>query len=194
MWGRKSGDANADDGALLAASATGDARAFARLAGRHYDAAFRAAWRMTGGHADSEDMVQEAFLALWKNPQQVREPRALRAWILRTVTNRAIDRGRAKPMLALDDAHEPRAAPDGETQRGEVIRNVDAAIAALPERQRQALVLVYFEQMSNIDAAVVMEISVDALESLLARARRGLKARLSGEREALMENLRDLDG
>lgn len=182
-----------DDGALLAAAAQGDQAAFATLAGRHYEAAYRAAWRMMGGHADCEDMVQEAFLTLWRNPAQVREPRALRGWILRTVTNRAIDRSRAKPMTALDAVAEPQAPFDASPQRREVAASVDAAIAQLPDRQRQALVLVYFEQISNIDAAAAMEVSVEALESLLARARRGLKARLAGERQTLMENLRDME-
>lgn len=192
MRGRESETAD-DDGALLAAAARGDQAAFATLAGRHYDAAYRAAWRMMGGHADCEDMVQEAFLTLWRNPGQVREPRALRGWILRTVTNRAIDRARAKPTMALDAVAEPRAPADASPRRRQVAASVEEAIAQLPERQRQALVLVYFEQLSNIDAAAAMEVSVDALESLLARARRGLKARLSDERETLMENLRDMD-
>jgi RNA polymerase sigma-70 factor (ECF subfamily) len=194
VWGRRGSDAASDDGVLLAASANGDRAAFARLAGRHYDAAYRAAWRMTGGHADCEDMVQEAFLALWKNPAQVREPRALRAWLLRAVTNRAIDRARAKPMPALDAIAEPMAPADRALPRREVANTVDKAVAALPDRQRQALVLVYFEELSNIDAAQAMEVSVEALESLLARARRGLKTRLAGEHDALFDNLHELDG
>jgi RNA polymerase sigma-70 factor (ECF subfamily) len=66
---------------------------------------------------------------------------------------------------------------------------VDAAIAALPDRQRQALALVYFEGLSNIEAASVMEVSVDAVESLLARARRSLKESLSAEWRDLIGGL-----
>jgi RNA polymerase sigma-70 factor (ECF subfamily) len=183
-----------DDGALLAAASCGNRAAFAELAKRHYEAAYRAAWRMTGGHADCEDLVQDAFLTLWNNPRQIKEPRALRGWLLRTVTNRAIDRSRARPSAALDAVAEPEARPDGSLARQAVAWSVDQAIAALPDRQRQALVLVYFEQLSNIDAAAAMEISVEALESLLARARRGLKARLSGEHDMLFENLQVLNG
>ena len=54
-----------------------------------------------------------------------------------------------------------------------------AALAELPERQRAAIALVHFEEMSNIAAAEILEISVEALESLLARGRRALKAALA---------------
>lgn len=191
MRGRR-GEAAQDDGALLAAAARGDRAAFAELARRHYPACHRAAWRMTGGQ-DCEDLVQEAFLTLWRDPGQVREPRALRGWLLRLVTNRAIDRARRKPMTALDEVAEPQAAAERSLERREVSEAVDRAIALLPERQRQALVLVHFEQLSNSDAAAAMDVSVEAVESLLARARRGLKARLDGARQGLFENLRELD-
>jgi RNA polymerase sigma-70 factor (ECF subfamily) len=66
---------------------------------------------------------------------------------------------------------------------------VDRCIAGLPERQRLALSLVYFEGLSNIEAAAVLEVSVDALESLLSRARRGLKDGLSSEWRELLDGL-----
>jgi RNA polymerase sigma-70 factor (ECF subfamily) len=63
---------------------------------------------------------------------------------------------------------------------------VNAALAALPERQRAAIALVHFEEMSNIAAAEILEISVEALESLLSRGRRALKAALSDVAQDLM--------
>jgi RNA polymerase sigma-70 factor, ECF subfamily len=183
----------ADDAALLAACARGEQPAFAALARRHYDAAYRVAWRMTAGHADSEDIVQDVFLKLWKDPRQIRDAQALRGWILRAVSNRAIDRFRRKPHDALDEVNEPRALADRTLERDGVANEVDRAIAQLPERQRQALALVYFEGMGNIAAAAALEISVEAVESLLARAKRGLKAIMAGRRGELLDDLDRLD-
>ena len=181
--------ADEDDATLLAACARGEQRAFASLAARHYDIAYRVAWRMTAGHADTEDIVQDVFLKLWNDPAQIREAKALRGWILRAVSNRAIDRHRRRPHAAIDDVAEPQSLPDRAAERAGVANAVDRAIAALPERQRQVLALVYFEGMGNIATAELLGVSVDAVESLLGRAKRGLKAILAGQRAELMEDL-----
>jgi RNA polymerase sigma-70 factor (ECF subfamily) len=147
---------------------------------------------MTGGAADAEDLAQEAFLRLWKNPSQIREGAALKGWLMRVASNAVIDRGRRPRGDALEDAPEiadPQARPDAPLDRAEAARLVDGRIAALPARQREALSLVYFEGMTNIEAAAVMEVSVDALESLLARARRSLKESLSPEWRDLLGGL-----
>lgn len=182
------------DGALVQAIARGDRNAFAALAARHFDTAFRVAWRMTGGHADCEDMVQEAFLRLWANPHGLRDGQAFRAWLMRVVSNMAIDRARKKPAQPLDEAPEPLAAPDKSAERQAIANDVDRAIAALPDRQRLALVLVYYEGASNGEAAQALETSVEAVESLLARARRSLKVILAPKRGEIFENLGRLEG
>ena len=79
--------------------------------------------------------------------------------------------------------------PDAPLDRAQAARLIDRRIAELPERQRLALSLVYFEELTNIEAAAAMEVSVDALESLLARARRSLKESLSGEWRELIGGL-----
>ena len=111
---------------------------------------------------------------------------------MRVAANAVIDRSRKPRSGALDDAPEvedPQARPDAPLDRAQAARLVDARIAALPERQRLALSLVYFEGLNNIEAAAVLEVSVDALESLLARARRGLKDSLSAEWRELLGGL-----
>jgi RNA polymerase sigma-70 factor (ECF subfamily) len=180
------------DAGLLKAAAAGSHAAFAEIASRHYQPVYRLAWRMTNGAADAEDMAQEAFVKLWKNPSQVREAGALKGWLMRVAANAVIDRGRKPKSSALDDAPEvadPQARPDAPLDRAQAARLVDARIAELPERQRLALSLVYFEGLNNIEAAAVLEVSVDALESLLARARRGLKDSLSAEWRELLGGL-----
>ena len=168
----------ASDAALLEASARQIEPAFVELIRRYQRDVFRVVWRLSRGHADCEDIAQETFLRLWANPAQVRESKALKGWLLRVASNMVMDRFRRKPTEELDAAEQVAdTAPDPEdrTEMGQVARAVDTAIAQLPERQRLALTLVHFEQMGNIAAADVMELSVDALESLLARARRRLK-------------------
>lgn len=184
------------DAALLERVRRADKAAFSTLLSRHYDAAYRVAYRMMGRAADCEDIVQDAFVKLWTNPGQIREGQALRAWLMRVVSNLSIDRLRRKPMLNADDVPEPasdRAGPDLVALRNSVSSEIDKAIAMLPERQRMALIFVYYEGLSNRDAAAALELSVDALESLLARARRSLKKALAGQWQDLLADIDRLD-
>jgi RNA polymerase sigma-70 factor (ECF subfamily) len=179
---------NATDGILLEASARHEQRAFAELVSRYHRDVFRVVWRLSNGHAEVDDVTQEAFMRLWANPGQIREAKALKGWLMRVASNLVMDRFRRKPMEELEAADEvadSALGAEAQVDRAQVAREIDTAIASLPERQKLALTLVHFEQMTNIAAAAAMEISVDALESLLARARRGLKEKL-GERGKLL--------
>ncbi|MCB1379692.1 MAG: sigma-70 family RNA polymerase sigma factor [Alphaproteobacteria bacterium] len=180
------------DGDLLAASSRRDRAAFAELVNRHYRSVYRLAWRMTAGHADSEDIAQDAFIKLWGNPAQIREAGALKGWLMRVAANAVIDRTR-KPthadMEVAANVADPTIAADGHLSRTQASRLVDESIAALPDRQRLALSLVYFEGMSNIETALAMDLSVEAVESLLSRARRGLKRSLASEWRNLLDGL-----
>jgi RNA polymerase sigma-70 factor, ECF subfamily len=180
------------DARLLAAAAGGDQSAFARLVERHYPVVYRVVQRMMGGHADAEDVTQEAFLRLWRNPTQLREAGATRGWLVRVASNLAMDAYRKKRPANLDEAADVVDGAAGGEQRldqNSVAARMDQAIAALPERQRLALTLVQHEHMSNAAAAQVLEISVEALESLLARARRALKQNLAGEWRTMLAAL-----
>ncbi len=180
------------DASLLARSGTGDQRAFATLVDRHFDVVHRVVWRMMNGHADAEDVAQEAFLRLWRNPGQVREAAALRGWLMRVATNMVMDRFRAKPMQTMDEGFEMadgRDTVEDEIDKARAVATIDHAVASLPDRQKLALTLVHFEHLSNAAAADIMELSVDALESLLARARRHLKTSLAPHRSTLLATL-----
>ena len=184
------------DADLLLAASHQDQSAFAQLVERYYGIVHRVVWRTTNGHADAEDIAQEAFLRLWKNPGQVREAKALKGWLMRVASNLAMDRFRNKPLAELDAAAEVSdGRPNAEQNlaRNWATKRVDAAIAELAERQRLALSLVHFEQLSNIEAADIMEISVDALESLLSRARRALKQHLAADKILLLATLNNED-
>lgn len=180
---------NASDSALLAASAEGNQQAFAVIVARYHAQVYRVAWRLNGGHVDTDDVAQETFLKLWNNPAQLREAGALKGWLMRVASNLVMDRYRQKPMMELDHAVEiadPAISAPALIDQSYISKIIDAAIASLPHRQKLALALVHFEHMTNIAAAAAMEISVDALESLLARARRGLKEKLGPNGKQLL--------
>ena len=182
----------ASDANLLLASARRDAAAFAELVSRYYKPVYRMVWRMMNGNIETEDVAQEAFVKLWQNPSQIREAKALKGWLMRVASNLAIDRLRRKPhtdLDAIDDIVDPSQRTGAELDEKAATGRVDQAIARLPERQKLAVTLVYFEGMSNITAASVMEISVDAIESLLTRGRRALKESLAEDWRWLLEEL-----
>ncbi|MCA0433534.1 MAG: sigma-70 family RNA polymerase sigma factor [Proteobacteria bacterium] len=190
--GQSGGSHPHTDADLLAASVRKDQRAFALLVERHFALVYRVVWRQMNGHADAEDVAQEAFLRLWKNPGQVREAGALKGWLLRVASNLVTDRFRKAPAETLGDDDvfvDGRDNAEEALGRRQVATAIDDAIAQLPERQRLALTLVHFEQLSNAAAAAVLEVSVDALESLLARARRTLKEKLNPQKQLLLAGL-----
>lgn len=180
------------DAGLLAAVGRRDAAAFAELLARHHGVVHRIIWRLTGGSAETDDIVQESFIKLWQNPSQLHEPSHLRAWLVRVASNAAIDRARKHRPEVLDDA--PEVADDRPgalevMQRTAAATTIDAAVNQLPGRQKLALILVHFEGLTNIEAAKAMELSVEAVESLLSRARRGLRQTLAGCWRELLDGL-----
>jgi RNA polymerase sigma-70 factor, ECF subfamily len=182
----------ASDANLLLASARRDTAAFAELVSRYYKPVYRMVWRMMNGNAETEDVAQEAFVKLWQNPAQIREAKALKGWLMRVASNLAIDRLRRKPHVDIDaiaEVADPRQNTGAALEERAISARVNQAIACLPERQKLALTLVYFEGMSNISAAAVMDISVEAIESLLMRGRRTLRESLAEDWRGLLDEL-----
>ncbi len=180
---------------LLARLARRDEAAFAELIGRYFDRVYRIAWRVLGGAADAEDVAQEAFLKAWTAPGQIRDGRAIGAWLSRVATNLAFDRlrrRRPESSAELPDLVDPRAAADRALERATLETEVADALAALPDRQRAALVLVHFEGLGNLEAAATLGVSIEAVESLLARARRNLKLAFADRWKELVAELSDL--
>jgi RNA polymerase sigma factor (sigma-70 family) len=163
-----------------------DRVAFRMIAERHGDRLYRIAWRMMGDAVEAEDVAQEAMLKLWSQTQWRMGEAGVGAWLARVATNAALDRLRKSRFRSDEDIPEradesPLAdaiiAHDDEAQLAR------AAIAALPDNQRAAIVLTYYEDLSNKDAAEMLDLNIKAFESLLFRARAALKQALAGLRE-----------
>jgi RNA polymerase sigma-70 factor (ECF subfamily) len=184
-----SGEAE-DEGALVARVAAGEAEALRTLAERHTPMVLGIARRMLRDDAEAEDVAQEALLRLWRNAAGLELGEGgVRPWLRRVTSNLCIDRVRAQRNTSLGDTVPEESEPASQiTQLAErdLERRVDAALKALPERQRLALTLFHYQGMSQIEVGEVMSISDEAVESLLARARRALKAALKDEWQNLL--------
>lgn len=171
-----------EDAALLVAYAAGDAAAARQLTARLAPRVFSQAYRMLGDRAEAEDIAQEALLRLWKMAPKWDADRAqVRTWLYRVAANLCTDRlrrrGRHGP--ALDDIAEPDSGqPSAEARMQSETRQaaLEEALLTLPERQRSAVILRHIEGMSNPQIAEILEISVEAVESLTARGKRALAA------------------
>src|ERR1700741_3882429 len=177
------------DDALMRRAGHGDKAAFAVLLRRHLARATAVAQRIVGNRSDAEEIVQEAFLRCWQKAPEWRpanaraaEGQANRAqfptWLYRVLVNLCLDRRRRPQPVELEAAGEIADTGDdgfAQTERGEIGKRVAEAMAKLPDRQRAALALCYYEDLGNIEAAAALDISIGALESLLVRGRRALR-------------------
>jgi RNA polymerase sigma-70 factor (ECF subfamily) len=138
---------------------------------------------MLGDKAEAEDVAQEAMLKAWKQAP-VWKPGAAKfdTWLHRVALNLCYDRlrrRREQPMATPPEQVDTGPAPDRGLMAADTGRRVGMALAGLPERQREAVVLCHYQELGNIEAASLMEISVEALESLLSRGRRALRVALA---------------
>ncbi|HLQ18190.1 MAG TPA: RNA polymerase sigma factor [Tabrizicola sp.] len=188
-------DAHGDvsDEALMVLYANGDRHAALALTRRVTPRVLAYAARLLAGdRAEAEDVAQETMVRLWKLAPEWRQGETkVTTWAYRVATNLCIDRQRSRGRrrhMALDDAPEVAdMAPGAEGRLQEADRMValEAALAELPDRQRQAVVLRHLEGMTNPEIAAIMEIGVEAVESLTARGKRALAAILSGRKAEL---------
>ncbi|MCC6597270.1 MAG: sigma-70 family RNA polymerase sigma factor [Alphaproteobacteria bacterium] len=183
---------------LMGRVLNGDRRAFAVLVHRHANLFFAAAWRMCGQTEEAEDIVQEAFLKLWSKPGAFDPAKGAKftTWFYRVVTNLAIDKMRRRKKFVdaamLDTVADKVISIDLQMVERERAQVIEQAVQALPERQKIALNLCFYEGLSNKEAAEVLGVGVKALESLLMRAKAALRTAL--EKSDLLGNNNDDDG
>jgi RNA polymerase sigma-70 factor (ECF subfamily) len=175
------------DAELVARTGRGDRAAAQALMARHLPKMTMLARRMLSDPVEAEDVVQDAFMRLWTHAARWQPGRAkFETWLYRVTLNLCYDRLRRRTTAPIDEALEvPDTAAGPEALHANTVlsASIEAAMAELPERQRAAILLCHYQECGNIEAAEILGISVEALESLLARGRRALRAKL--------EHLRD---
>lgn len=170
----------------------GDRDAFACVVDVYMADVFRFSYSIMKDRGSAEDITQETFFRLWIKAAQWKPDGRLKAWLMRIAHNLCIDeiRGRKESqpveglILSLVDEAPDQIDLQAEKQVSDIVQN---SLFSLPERQRTALILVYYQGSSNSEAATIMNLSVDALESLLARGRQKMKTMLKGSKTSLLE-------
>lgn len=174
-----------DDTALMAAAGTGNAEAFGLLVERHAPALYRVAARMLGDGHEAEDVVQECFTRVWQNaPRWKPSGAGLVGWLHRIAINLCFDRKRrfrVVPSAEIPDVADESPLADSGIEAMQARRAVAAALDALPVRYRAALVLCYYEGLTNALAAQALDLNIKAMESLLFRARRQMRQVLEAQ-------------
>ncbi len=180
------------DALLVTRIGQGDQEAARALVDRHLNKIVAVAFRMMDSQQEAEDVAQEVFIKVWCNAKRWEFGKAkFSSWIHRVTLNECYDRLRKRTEIPTDKIPETSdPSPDALNQLGqrETSQIVRKAVASLPERQRAALTLCHFEGHSNIETAEVMEISIEAVESLLSRGRRNLREKLSSIRSELVSS------
>ena len=180
---RATAEEDFDDGALMRRVASGDADALGLIAGRYTGMLYAIAWRMLADGAEAEDVVQETITRAWVNAASwTPVGGGLGAWLRRIATNLCLDRKRRRAFVSDEDVPERADESPSADVLIDAQRRRDAvasAMQALPDRQRAAIVLTYYEGVSNAEAAATLGLGVKALESLLVRARQGLSRDLA---------------
>jgi len=182
----------ASDDALVARIADGDEPAWAELTRRHLGGLVGYAWHMLRDRAEAEDVAQETLVRLMRKAETWEPGGAqVKTWMYRVAINMCIDRQRARRTTSLDvlaEQSDPLAG-GAKIERDHALKKaVGSALDDLPPRQKQALTLVHYQGFSQQEAADALEISVEAVESLLARARRTLKKTLKDLADDLLED------
>ena len=178
------------DADLLLAFAQGQRSAALILTQRLTPRVMGQAYRMLGNRAEAEDVAQDAMLRLWKiAPEWDAERAKVTTWLYRVVANLCTDRlrksGRGVALDAIEDPADPAPAVTQTMQDTERSRALRTALADLPERQAQAVSLRHLEELANPQIAEIMDTNVRTVESLIARGKRALIARLAGRKADL---------
>ncbi|TPJ27710.1 RNA polymerase sigma factor [Mesorhizobium sp. B2-7-2] len=171
------------DEELVRRIGAGDPAAVQAMVARKLPRILALAARMLGDPAEAEDVAQETFVRIWRHASGWRRGHArFDTWIHRVALNLCYDRLRRRREWTTDELPEVAdETPLPDALPGDDERRVNQALQRIAPRQREAIVLVYYQELSNIEAAGAMQVSVDALESLLARGRRALQAMLVGD-------------
>jgi len=166
----------------------GEPDAFEVIFDRHGDAAFSLAYRMCGTRGGAEDVVQEAFLSLWRSGARYERVRgSVRSWILSVVRNRAIDAFRHEAVKQGQDVSDEgvaervpsRDVTDAEVERRDDARTVRTALFELPRDQRRVIELAYFGGFTHAEIAEMLELPAGTVKGRMRLALTKLRLSLS---------------
>lgn len=183
---------NPTDEALMERVSVGDQQAFALLVERHLPRAYAIARRVLGQQADAEDAAQEAFTKVWTHARDWKPLRgSFSSWLGRILVNTSLDHARrqtARRLVPEGDAvlaelTDSSADISNAHSQQQQAADIEAALLRLPEQQRMAVTLCYFEEHTNVQAAEVMGLHLKAVEGLLVRARKQLRVWLTRHSE-----------
>ena len=174
----------ASDDDLLRAIAQEDRRSFQWLMERHVRPMLALSTRVLRNSDDADEVVQEAFLKVWTMAPKWRSDREAKfsTWLYRVVLNASLDRLRRARYVAEEEAGEQADPAPGGLDRAmarQRERLVSTAMAEMPARQRQALSLYYFSDLSAPEAARELDLTLGAMEALLVRGKRNLRTALA---------------
>ncbi|MEM9016720.1 MAG: sigma-70 family RNA polymerase sigma factor [Verrucomicrobiota bacterium] len=182
--------ANERDVGLMLMVREGDTEAFEQLIEIHQGAVIGTVAKMLGSPNEAEDIAQQVFVRIWKSAARYRPEAKFTTWmftITRNLVFNEVRRRKRKPTVSVEEREEEShlvvedlsaTSPSEDAQHAELEKAVDAAIAALPEKQRLAVVLRRYEEMPYDEIGKVLSMSVPAVKSLLFRARTQLKETL----------------
>lgn len=168
---------------LLVRLGRGESQAVREMVVRKLPRLLALAERILGRRSEAQEVAQEVLVRVWQHAAQWRTSAArFDTWLHRVALNLCYDRLRRRrdeqSYDPSDEVADPAPRPDERIEAAQRSARVAAALASLPSRQREALVLQYYQELSNAEVAELMEISIEAMESLLSRARRNLRTQL----------------
>ena len=176
---------DADDSSLASRAADGDIRAFEILMRRHEPLLTAYAARLLGSHSETDDVVQEAFIAAWQQLPKLEEVRAVRRWLLQIVTRKSLDRLRVRKDhsdLEEDELPSSTGGPEEAVAASSLDAALSAALSALPENQRRCWVLREIGGYGYDEIAEQLDLPVSTVRGLLARSRQTLVRKMEGWR------------
>lgn len=177
---------NATDHILVERSVDGDSDAFAELIRRHSPIARAYAHRILGNWSEADDVVQDAFVRAWQQLHDLRNPAAVKAWLMRIVSRQAYAQIESRVTTGALDGYDPPVRADSQpeeiVERNAQLAALSMALNRLPRDQRRAWLLREIENSSYAEIAQEMQIPSSTVRGILARARTSIAAQMEGWR------------
>jgi RNA polymerase sigma-70 factor (ECF subfamily) len=181
--------AELEDTDVIARVVAGDHAAFQILVRRHNQRMFRAARAITHSDIDAEDVLQQAWLCVYKNLSQFRGDASFATWATRIAVNEAIALTRKRPMVAEVVESAAPVAPDADLARAQIGALLEACLAGIPQGHREVMVLRDVLELDTAETAACLGLSEEAVRVRLHRARAAVAAAIT---EQLADHAREI--